>query len=108
MTRRIIALFAICLGLGSFTVARAADDAKALFAQKCAVCHGADGKGSPIGKKMGAPDLTKLASVSEADVAKAISDGKPPKMASYKSSLSAAQIDSLAKYVKTGLSAGLK
>jgi mono/diheme cytochrome c family protein len=36
-----------------------AEDAKALYTQKCAKCHGADGKGqSVMGKKLGAKDYT--------------------------------------------------
>ena len=41
-----------------FATAASAEDTAALFQAKCKMCHGADGKGSPVGKTMGAPDLT--------------------------------------------------
>jgi cbb3-type cytochrome c oxidase subunit III len=80
-----------------------AEDAKALFAQKCASCHGATGKGdTAMGKKLGAHDLTALKS-SEAEIAAVITNGKPPKMTPYKDKLSGEQIKALAKYVKAGV-----
>lgn len=78
-----------------------AEDAAALFSQKCASCHGKDGKGSPVGKKMGVQDLAAV-KAGEAEIEKAIADGKG-KMPAYKGKLSAEQIKSLASYVKSGL-----
>jgi cytochrome c6 len=77
------------------------DDAAALFQAKCKICHGADGKGSPAGLKMGAKDLT-AAKVSQADAAKVIAGGKG-KMTGFKGKLSDADIDALAAYVANGL-----
>ena len=34
-----------------------ADDAEALYKSKCQVCHGADGKGTAAGQKLGAKDF---------------------------------------------------
>ena len=98
--KRILAAFAI-LSLAGAAGAAVADDAATLFSQKCASCHGKDGKGTSVGQKMGAKDLaaTKL---SEADIEGVISNGKG-KMTAYKEKLSADQIKSLAKYVKGGL-----
>ena len=99
--KRIVAALTlvVAFGIGS---ARA-EDAKALFAQKCAACHGPDGKaGTAMGKKLGASDLTKTKD-SEAQIAAVISNGKPPKMTPYKDKLSGEQIQALAKYVKSGL-----
>jgi cytochrome c6 len=78
-----------------------AADAAALYGSKCAVCHGKDGAGSPAGKKMGAPDLTKLKD-GEAKIAAVIANGKG-KMTAFKGKLSPAEIDAVAKYVKAGL-----
>ncbi len=78
-----------------------ADDAAALYAKKCASCHGKDGKGTAVGQKMGAKDLNGVAG-SEADIAKSIAAGKG-KMKGYKDSLSGPEIESLAKYIKAGL-----
>lgn len=99
--RRIVAAVAVCLAF-AFTTARA-EDGKALFAQKCAACHGPDGKGqNPMGKKLGAKDLTTLGA-SEADIVKTITNGKPPKMMPYKEKLTPDQIQAIAKYVKSGV-----
>lgn len=86
--------------LAAAAVARA-DDAAPLYAQKCAMCHGKDGKGSPVGLKMGAKDLT-TTKLPEPDVGKTIAAGKG-KMTGFKGKLTDAQIQSLAKYVKAGL-----
>jgi cytochrome c6 len=78
-----------------------AEDAAALFQSKCKICHGADGKGTSVGKTMGAPDLTAV-KVSAADAAKVIENGKG-KMTGYKGKLSDADIKALGEYVAKGL-----
>ncbi len=78
------------------TAARA-DDAAALFQSKCKMCHGPDGKGSAVGKQMGAPDLTAV-KISAADAAKVIENGKN-KMTGFKGKLSDAEIKALGTYV---------
>ena len=78
-----------------------AEDAAALFQSKCKMCHGADGKGTAVGKTMGTPDLTAL-KISPADAAKVIESGKG-KMVAYKGKLSDAEIQALASYVAKGL-----
>ena len=99
MKRIAVAAAVLCLVA---TPARA-EDAKTLYSQKCASCHGASGKGdTAMGKKLGAPDLTKIKD-SEAQVVAAITNGKPPKMTPYKDKLTTDQIAALAKYVKGGL-----
>ena len=101
MKRATLAL-AACLALGLAAPAHA-EDAKALFGSKCASCHGADGKGqTPMGKKLGAKDLTTIHDT-EAAITKVIEEGKPPKMLAYKGKLTEEQIKSLAAYVKGGL-----
>jgi mono/diheme cytochrome c family protein len=78
-----------------------AEDAAALYTAKCKMCHGPDGKGTPVGVKMGAKDLT-ATTLSEADIAKTIADGKG-KMTPFKGKLEPAQIEAVAKFVKGGL-----
>jgi cytochrome c6 len=78
-----------------------AADAAALFAAKCAACHGKDGKGTAVGQKMGAHDLTALKE-GEAEIVAVISNGKG-KMSAYKEKLSQDEIKALAKFVKAGL-----
>ena len=82
---------------GTMAFAAGADDYKA----KCAMCHGADGKGA-MAKKMGSRDLASadVQGMSEADIAKIISDGKG-KMTGFKGKLSDEQIKGVAAYVKT-------
>jgi cytochrome c6 len=91
----------VALALVALAAAARADETAALFQQKCASCHGKDGKGSPVGLKMGAPDLTKLKD-GEPEILNAIANGKG-KMTAYKGKLADDQIKSLAKYVKGGL-----
>jgi len=78
-----------------------AEDAAALYQAKCKMCHGADGKGTSVGKTMGAPDLT-ATKLSAADAAKVIESGKG-KMTPYKGKLSDAEIKALGEYVAKGL-----
>ncbi|BDG06281.1 c-type cytochrome [Anaeromyxobacter oryzae] len=92
---------ALALALLATAAVARADEAPALFSQKCAVCHGKDGKGTPAGQKMGAKDLTAL-KLSHEDLVKDISNGQG-KMPAFKGKLTDAQIESLAKYVKGGL-----
>ena len=72
------------------------------FGQKCAACHGKDGKGqSDMAKKLGVKDLT-ATKLSAADIEKTIANGKG-KMTPWKGKLSDAEISALAKYVAGGL-----
>ncbi len=93
----------ILLALAIVAVAGAAraEEAATLFGQKCAVCHGKDGKGTPAGQKMGAPDLTKVKE-GEPELVNIITNGRN-KMAAYKGKLAEPQIKELAKYIKGGL-----
>jgi len=98
--KRIAVALAVVLALSA---SARAEDAKALFVQKCGACHGPDGKGeTPMGKKMGAKDLT-AEKAGAADIAKEIESGKPPKMPAFKDRLSADQIQTLAKFIQGGL-----
>jgi cytochrome c6 len=89
----------VALSLAAPTLAA---DAAALFASKCAACHGKDGKGSPTGMKMGVKDLSGEKGESVKEIAEDISAGKG-KMPSFKGKLSPDEIQALAKYVKAGL-----
>ena len=91
----------ILFALAALSIAGAAHADAALFAKKCASCHGKDGKPTSIGQKMGAGDLT-ATKLSEKEIAGVISGGKG-KMTAYKDKLTEAEIASLAKFVKGGL-----
>ncbi len=93
--------FAILLALAGLATAAHADDSAALFAKKCAVCHGKDGKGSPAGLKMGAKDLTTL-KLGEGEIASVVENGKG-KMVPFKGKLTPEEIKGVAKYVKHDL-----
>ena len=102
-------LTAVLAGLALFPVttlrANPAQDtaaAKATFKTKCAMCHGQDGAGSEVGKTMNVPDFRSqvVQKLSDADLAQVISDGKGG-MPSFKSSLSADQIQDLVKHIRT-------
>jgi cytochrome c6 len=80
----------------------AAGDQAALFKSKCAVCHGADGKGdSPAAKAMGAPDFTSAAvqNKTDAELIEITAKGKA-KMPGYEKKLSEAQIKGLVEYIR--------
>jgi mono/diheme cytochrome c family protein len=81
-------------------------DARALFAENCATCHGQDGRARTFhGWLLGAQDFTDLTwQASDADVIHAINTG-PGMMPSFKNKLSAAEIGALAAYVRTFKSA---
>ena len=72
-----------------------------LYKGKCQACHGADGKASAVGKKLGAKDFQDpdVAKESEADMANIIGQGKN-KMPAYKDKLTNDQIKALASYIK--------
>jgi mono/diheme cytochrome c family protein len=78
-----------------------AQDASALFKSKCAGCHGADGTGSAMGKKMGAHDFTsaEVQGMSDAQLADIITNGKN-KMPKY-GSLKPEEVKGLVAYIRT-------
>lgn len=81
---------------------RAAGDQAALYKSKCAVCHGATGKGdTPAAKAMGAPDFTSSAvqSKTDAQLIEITTKGKG-KMPGYEKSLSGEQIKGLVDYIR--------
>ncbi|MGC3998644.1 MAG: cytochrome c [Anaeromyxobacter sp.] len=96
MKRLVVALVLVL----SAAAARADGDGAAVYASKCKACHGPDGKGTPMGIKMGAKDLaaTKL---SEKEIVTVIENGrgKMPKQAS----IGHEAAEDVAEYVKKGL-----
>jgi cytochrome c6 len=80
----------------------AAEDAAALYKSKCQICHGADGKGSPAGQKMGAKDFHSpdVAKQTDAELIKVTKEGKG-KMPKYDGKLTDDQIKELVKYIRS-------
>jgi cytochrome c6 len=77
-----------------------------IYKAKCAACHGADGKGTAAGKKMGALECSSAAvqKMSNADLVDYIENGGPQKKAMHAFStkgVSAADAAKLATYVKS-------
>ena len=85
----------------AFSGAAFGADARALWAQNCASCHGKDGSGTTtMGKKLGLKDYTKEQSFSDAEAANVIKNGKG-KMKGYKDKLSDADVKALVAYVRS-------
>jgi mono/diheme cytochrome c family protein len=95
-------LFAAAVLAFSTVPARAQSGAE-MYKSKCAMCHGADGKGdTPVGKSLklrdlGSPDVQKQ---SDAELIAITADGKG-RMPAYKGKLSEAQIKEVVSYVRT-------
>jgi cytochrome c6 len=97
--RMLVGLAAITLGLVAPSSMRA-QDAAALYKSKCAGCHGADGTGSAMGKKMGAQDFSSadVQKMSDKELGDVITSGKG-KMPAYKT-LSADDVKGLVAYIR--------
>lgn len=78
-----------------------AQDAAATYKGKCAMCHGADGKGSPTGLKMGAHDFTSadVQKETDAQLTDVITKGKA-KMPPYTGKLKDTEIKDLVAYIR--------
>ena len=89
---------AVVLTLSLSANAQSAD----LFKSKCAMCHGADGTGSAVGKKMGAHDFTtaEVQKMSDADLTEIITNGKN-KMPKYADKLKPEEIKGLVAFIRT-------
>jgi len=96
-------LFSLLVLLGLAMIARPAmaDDAEALYKSKCQMCHGADGKGSPAGQKLGVRDFhsPEVAKESDAELFKITKEGKG-KMPKQEGKLTDDQIKELISYIR--------
>lgn len=76
-----------------------AQDAAATYKAKCAMCHGADGKGGKMGTKdFASPEIK---GASDAQLADTITKGKPPKMPAYGEKLKENEIKDLVTYIRS-------
>jgi mono/diheme cytochrome c family protein len=83
--------------------ARADEKSAALYKQKCAACHGADGKGeTPTGKAMKVRSFAdpEVAKMSDDELAGTIEKGKG-KMPAYGKSLKPDEIKAMVAYVRS-------
>lgn len=79
-----------------------ADSGAATFKSSCAMCHGADGAGTTIGKRLKAPDLRskEVQDLSSDELTKVIKGGKN-NMPGFGTRLDSGQIQKLVEYVRT-------
>jgi len=81
----------------------AAQDAAGTYKAKCALCHGADGKGGKMGTRdFASPEVQKE---TDAQLTETITKGKPPKMPAYEGKLKDTEIKDLVAYIR-GLAKG--
>jgi len=105
MKKVIFAIFLVALAL--FLILPNLSWAQAdVYKAKCAGCHGADGKGSAAGQKMGAPSFSsdQVQKASDAQLADFIENGGPQKKAAHafgNKGINEAEAQKLAAYVKT-------
>jgi cytochrome c6 len=95
-----LAVIAALLALGA-AGACAQDAAAAVYKSKCQICHGADGKGSPAGQKLGVKDFhsPEVAKMSDAELFDVTKKGKD-KMPGYDKKLTDDQIKGLIKFIR--------
>ena len=102
MKAMICSTLALGMLLAAAIPAAAADDAAALYKSKCQVCHGADGKGTAAGQKMGVRDFhsPEVVKESDADLIKITKEGKN-KMPKFDGKLTDDQIKELITYIRS-------
>ena len=96
-----VAPFTVVAVLLFFVSLASAQTAASVYKAKCAMCHGADGKGTTsAGKAMGVHDFSSdtVQKMSDEELANIISKGKN-KMPSYSNKLKGPEIKDLATYV---------
>jgi cytochrome c6 len=100
LLRAVLAVLTFALMFSTWSLADSGADT---YKGKCAMCHGADGKGdTSIGKAKKIRDLgsADVQGQSDADLTKTITDGKGP-MPKYDGKLTADQIKDVVKYIRT-------
>ncbi len=82
----------------------AIQDGAAIYAEKCAKCHSADGRGAEKQKKNGVQDFTTAKwqkAFTDAKIAAAINNGKGDFMPAWKGKLKPAEVTSLVKHIRS-------
>ena len=97
-----LALFGVMAAFAANGSRQAQDSTADLYDHKCAVCHGKDGLGNTAkGKKVHVKDVHANMKDSEADMIKAVTDGKGDDMDSYKKEFTPEQIKALVAYYRS-------
>ena len=97
------------LGRLAYAETGTSQKAATTFEEHCVSCHGTDGAGTPLGKRLQAPDLSskEVQSHSSTSFVHTISEGKNNNMPPFADRLSAQQIQAWADYVhRLGKKAG--
>ena len=103
MSKSLCAAASLLLLIFAVTPAVRADDSADLFKQKCANCHGPDGKGqNAMGKALKVRDLSsaEVQKQTDAELTEITTNGKG-KMPGYKSKLSDDQIKGLVGFMRS-------
>lgn len=101
--KRCLILVALLVIAPAVLADAAAVDGAAVYKSKCAICHGADGKGQTgTGKSLklrplGAPQVK---AQTNAQLTKIVADGKN-RMPAYKTKLSTEEIEAVVKFIRT-------
>ncbi len=101
MNRVLVLTFGLAI-LCSAATLRAEDKTPAIFRQKCAACHGPDGKAqTAAAKNLGVKSFADpaVAKMSETDLSAAIEKGKG-KMPAYGKSMTADDIKAMVAYIR--------
>ena len=101
-----VGLIALSVGssFGAGTAPAAFQDGAAIYAEKCAKCHSADGKGAEKQKKNGVQDFTLAKwqkANTDAKIAAAINKGKGDFMPAWKGKLKPAEITAVVKHIRS-------
>ena len=103
MKRTLILVLAVSIAVLILPRSAAAADGGAVYKAKCAMCHGADGKGeTTMGKNLKLRDLgsAEVQKQTNEELEKIIAGGKG-KMPGYKGKVSEADIDAVVKFIRT-------
>jgi cytochrome c6 len=97
-----LAILLACGTISFCSPAAVAQDAASTFKSKCAACHGADGKGSAMGQKLGTHDFSSpdVQKETDAQLTEIVTKGKG-KMPAYGGKLEDSAIKDLVGYVRT-------
>ena len=92
----------VAAALTGFGASAYAQDAKDIYLDKCATCHGPDGTGQTAkGKKLKMKGVKETsAKISEAEMVKIVTDGKGADMDSFGKQLTAAQVKAVVAYYR--------